>query len=604
MRQANDFLMALQLTSANKLNHLSSFQVRLPALVIGGGLTCVDTATEVQAYYLVQIEQIAHKYKILADSFAEDALRSQFLKEDLTILDEFLKHAGQLAAERQQAKMQARAPDLISLIRRWGGVTIVYRKTMQASPAYRRNHEELIKALEEGIFYAENLTPEAVTLDQHGDALALQCVSNAGKKQSLPSRSIFVATGARLNVAYEFEHRHTFKRQEPFEYQRYHAVNGALEPVLEKGHVKSLNFGAFTSYQKDHYRVSFLGDTHPVFHGSVVKAMASAKRIYPEICQLLVPRIKMADETEYKKFKQSITQQFSATIEAIQHHSPMVVELTVRAPMAASKAGGGQLYRLQNYESFAPQINDSALQMEGLPLMGIPCAGDPEVLTFFIHEDKASFKLIGHLKVGDPIAVMGPTGAQATLLSEVSSLLILGDLSAIPFILSMADQFLAGKNKVHVLLNLKKIEDLYAQHHLEALSQDITYLTEKNLTERLMSIAFPKAIQQIWVIGSTELLKSFEKAQKAGWMTGIPVKASVYGPMQCMLKGVCAQCLQWQIDPETKKRTKAVYACSWQHQPFEKIDLDHLDERSRQNRCIEKLNSIWVDYLHSRAKVI
>ena len=49
----------------------------------------------------------------------------------------------------------------------------------------------------------------------------------------------------------------------------------------------------------------------------------------------------------------------------------------------------------------------------------------------------------------------------------------------------------------------------------------------------------------------------------------------VGGPMQCMLKGICAQCLQWQIDPNTGQRTKVVFTCSWQDQPLELVDLEH-----------------------------
>ena len=64
MRQANDFLMALQLTGAAKRNSLANLQVRLPAVVIGGGLTGVDTATEVLAYYVVQVEKLLERYEI------------------------------------------------------------------------------------------------------------------------------------------------------------------------------------------------------------------------------------------------------------------------------------------------------------------------------------------------------------------------------------------------------------------------------------------------------------------------------------------------------------------------------------------------------------
>jgi NADPH-dependent glutamate synthase beta subunit-like oxidoreductase len=46
VRQASDFLMALQLTGAAKADSVANLQVRLPVVVIGGGLTAVDTATE------------------------------------------------------------------------------------------------------------------------------------------------------------------------------------------------------------------------------------------------------------------------------------------------------------------------------------------------------------------------------------------------------------------------------------------------------------------------------------------------------------------------------------------------------------------------------
>jgi NADPH-dependent glutamate synthase beta subunit-like oxidoreductase len=51
IRKASDFLMSLQLTGAFKRDALPNLQARLPAVVIGGGLTAIDTATELMAYY-------------------------------------------------------------------------------------------------------------------------------------------------------------------------------------------------------------------------------------------------------------------------------------------------------------------------------------------------------------------------------------------------------------------------------------------------------------------------------------------------------------------------------------------------------------------------
>ena len=57
IRKASDFLMALQLTGAFKRHALPNLQVRLPAVVVGGGLTAIDTATELMAYYPQQAEK-------------------------------------------------------------------------------------------------------------------------------------------------------------------------------------------------------------------------------------------------------------------------------------------------------------------------------------------------------------------------------------------------------------------------------------------------------------------------------------------------------------------------------------------------------------------
>ena len=71
IRKASDFLMALQLTGAFKTDALSNLQARLPAVVIGGGLTGVDTATELMAYYPIQVEKILERYDALVRDLGE-----------------------------------------------------------------------------------------------------------------------------------------------------------------------------------------------------------------------------------------------------------------------------------------------------------------------------------------------------------------------------------------------------------------------------------------------------------------------------------------------------------------------------------------------------
>src|SRR5208282_5417938 len=75
VRQASDFLMALQLTGAAKFSSIANLQVRLPVVVIGGGLTAIDTATESLAYYVRQVEKFALRYGALVADNGEMAVR-------------------------------------------------------------------------------------------------------------------------------------------------------------------------------------------------------------------------------------------------------------------------------------------------------------------------------------------------------------------------------------------------------------------------------------------------------------------------------------------------------------------------------------------------
>ena len=168
IRQASDFLMALQLTGAGKTDSVANLQVRLPVVVIGGGLTAIDTATEALAYYPLQVEKFLSRHEALVAEKGEAAVHAGWSAQEAEVAAEFLDHARKLRAERAAAAREARAPNFIELLRQWGGATIVYRRRLVDAPSYTLNHEEVAKALEEGINFAERLTPEEALLDAFG----------------------------------------------------------------------------------------------------------------------------------------------------------------------------------------------------------------------------------------------------------------------------------------------------------------------------------------------------------------------------------------------------------------------------------------------------
>jgi hypothetical protein len=60
-----------------------------------------------------------------------------------------------------------------------------------------------------------------------------------------------------------------------------------------------------------------------------------------------------------------------------------------------------------------------------------------------------------------------------------------------------------------------------------------------------------------------------------------------------MMKEICAQCLQKQIDPETGEE-KIVFSCFNQDQALERVDFDSLHERLGQNALAEKITAAWI----------
>ena len=70
---------------------------------------------------------------------------------------------------------------------------------------------------------------------------------------------------------------------------------------------------------------------------------------------------------------------------------------------------------------------------------------------------------------------------------------------------------------------------------------------------------------------------------------------SINSPMQCMMKEVCAQCLQPHHDPITGKLSY-VFSCFNQDQPLDEVDFPALATRLSQNAVQEKLTAQWIDH--------
>ena len=122
-------------------------------------------------------------------------------------------------------------------------------------------------------------------------------------------------------------------------------------------------------------------------------------------------------------------------------------------------------------------------------------------------------------------------------------------------------------------------------------------------TGKLGDVAIPlSAAERMIAIGSDRMMAAVKPARAtASWRpishpgtTGI---GSINSPMQCMMKEVCAQCLQKHVDPATGRKEEFVFSCFNQDQLLDEMDWENLAARLRQNTVSEKLTNLWIERL-------
>ncbi|MGE0118959.1 MAG: FAD-dependent oxidoreductase [Dongiaceae bacterium] len=617
VRMASDFLMALQLTGAAKTDSIANLQLRLPVVVIGGGLTAIDTATEAMAYYPLQVEKFLARYEILAAQMGEAALRRRWTTPELTIVDEFLGHARAIRAERAAAAREDRPARVRELVDGWGGVTIAYRRRLIDAPSYTLNHEEVGKALEEGIRFAEGLTPVAIETDEIGRCAAIRLSRAASNDEvTLPARAVLVAAGTRPNTVLAREYAEQFG----FDGQYFQAVDEQGAPVKPEKLAKPKVVQVLQSLRGDGRSVSFFGDLHPSFAGNVVKAMASAKQGWPVVARML-DRLPSA-AGDGAAFVAELNRRFRARVHAVARLTPTIVEVIVEAPQAAANFQPGEFYRLQNFETLAHRVDGTTLAMEGLAMTGAWVDVERGLVSVIALEMGGSSDLCSLLKPGDPVILMGPTGHPTETPAGETVLLAGGGLgNAVLF--SIGRALRAAGSKVLYFAGYKRMQDRYKVAEIEAAADVVVWTCDEapgfkpgrpqdrthvgNIVDAMVAYQEGRLggrpidlgeVDRIIAIGSDGMMAAVGRARhevlKPFLKPSHCAIGSINSPMQCMMKEICAQCLQAHVDPLTGKRT-VVFSCYDQDQPLDQVDFKVLRERLSQNSVQEKLTAAWID---------
>lgn len=560
VRMASDFLMGLQLTGASQDTSIANLDVRLPAVVIGGGLTAIDTAMEVMAYYPVQVEKFLRRFETLG----QDLDAYGYSAQERAIAEEWLQHGRALRLER--AKSQ---PNVIGLLQQWGGVKVMYRKALKASPGYRLNHHEVFKALQEGILFGGETDLVEIQVDEYGHLRGV--VTQAQEDvQDVPARSLFVAIGTEANTVLASEYPEIF----------------------------SVSQGYYTPVP----RISFLGDLDPAYKGSVVKAMASAKRLAPQVSASLTPR----DEATRDAFLKGLQAALTARVVAVNRLTPRIVEILVNAPAAVANFKPGQFYRLQNFVSGAVVVSGTLLAFEGIAATGAYVDEKREVISLIILEMGGSSSVCALLKVDEEVVLMGPTGTPTEVPSTPEHICLVGGGLGNAVLMSIGTAFKQAGHRVTYVAGYKTPADVFYPERIEEAATDVVWMYDA--APEAETVPFQKgtvidglqtldltSIDRFMVIGSDGMMGAV-----AAFLKGQPLKksvtlmASINSPMQCMMKEICGQCLQRQTDPVTGLE-RYVYSCAQQDQDMRWVDFDHLRGRLGQNKVSETMTARWIE---------
>jgi len=334
-----------------------------------------------------------------------------------------------------------------------GEATLVYRRSIQESPAYIKNHEELASALEEGVAYLENKSPQRIEVDDQGYAERLHFTDGT----HIPAKTILLATGTNPNTMIAEENPTFFQTEGEF-----------LNPL-------SLN--PFWASRIDKHRfISFLGDLNPQYSGSVVHALASAKNAAPLITEALshhAPASSLSTEDFFAHLKTQITSR------VVKKEDNAFV---VCSPLSSQNLKPGQFFRLEHGG-------------RTLPLMGVP-GGDDTII----------FNRSLSLNEGDVLSLMGPTGSPM-MIPENKTVLLLGDSAPLSFMGSAMED--------------KGCKVFY-------------------------NAPLSKEFDEILVLGSVRGMEEI-LSKRAALKENVRISGILPSPMQCMMKGICAKCIQRHV---------------------------------------------------------
>jgi NAD(P)H-flavin reductase len=260
--------------------------------------------------------------------------------------------------------------------------------------------------------------------------------------------------------------------------------------------------------------------------------------------------------------------------------------------------------------------------MEGLALTGAWVDEEKGLLSMIVLEMGTSSRLCSLLKEGEEVLVMGPTGSP-TEITENETVLLAGGGLGNAVLFSIARALRANNNRVIYFAGYKNGSDLFKREEIENATDQIVWATDfgdeivpnrpqdahfrGNIVQAMIAYAEGRLgeqtvdlmdVDRIIAIGSDRMMNGVREARHTTLKPYLNEKhvaiGSINSPMQCMMKEVCAQCLQRHVNPHTGEEF-FVFSCFNQDQHLDFVDFKNLNERLRANSVQEKLTNLWLD---------
>lgn len=524
VKSAADFLMNLQQGIPYHPKSNSNLLLRAPFVIIGLGLTAIDAAVELIHYYLIYVENFLQKWE------NNSIDRSILTNEELEIAEELVTHA--------KLFKEANAQDKIKIIKDLGGVTICYRRSIAESPAYRLNHEEIEHALAIGIDIKENLVPTKISQDEYGYSQHIE-FSNGSR---INARTILIATGTMDNQFSDIDYEDNISK-----------------------------FGDCAGGKSA---------------GSVVRAIASATLGYSKIEQSL--------RGERSNLVGRFENDIISTIKQVNYLSDDIVELVIHSPFTVKNFKPGQFFRLQNMASDIEKI------IEPLALTGAFVDRVNETISLVILEVGLSSQMSRNFKPGEQVVLMGPTGMPSKIFKNKKVVLIGGGLGN-AVLIAVGQELQKNGCKVLYFAGYKNKKDRFYQDKIEQFSSKVFWSLENGVFDNLRkqdymingniidAINFANnerlldELDHVLCIGSDSMMGAVTKNKQL--FGGAEIICSVNSPMQCMMKGICGQCVQ-QVD----NSQGYIFSCACQDQDMNIINFESLGNRLKANSLLEKMS--------------